>query len=182
LYPLAVVQSEPGVIEPIKNKRKIGLVSYVGQHPLKNTKLTVAVLNQLADEGYVISLIGSIPENTYLHKDIKYHSNLTRAEVISIISNSTAVLSLSLEEAGFFTFEAAACGCFILCLPGSGGALLPGAKLLALETEILSEEVLFQRCDEVMKTLAGWDEGASRQRSIATKEIHEYARTFFYQN
>lgn len=173
---------EIGVINETQKKRKIDLVCYVGPHPLKNTKLTVSVLNRLAEAGYVISLIGSVPKNIYLHKDIKYHFGLTRDEVISLIGNSVAVLSLSLEEAGFFTFEAAACGCFILCLPCSGGAVLPGARKLLLETETVTEEVLYQRCDDIMKKVTIWDEGASRQRSQATKEKHTYARNFFYQN
>ena len=64
---------EIGVINKTQKERKIDLVCYVGPHPLKNTKLTVSVLNRLAEAGYVISVIGSVPKNIYLHKDIKYH-------------------------------------------------------------------------------------------------------------
>ena len=173
---------EIGVINETQKKRKIDLVCYVGPHPLKNTKLTVSVLNRLAEAGYIISLIGSVPKNIHLHRDIRYHLSLKRDEVISLMCNSMAILSLSLEEAGFFTFEAAACGCFILCLPCSGGAALPGARELVLETESVTEEILYHRCDDIMKKLAIWDGGASRQRSLATKEKHNYARNFFYQD
>lgn len=170
------------IVKATETKRKIDLVCYVGPHPLKNTKISIAVLNRLAEVGYVIELIGPIPKNAHLHKKVRHHSSLSRSEVVSIISDSVAVLSLSLEEAGFFTFEAAACGCFILCFPGSGGARLPGAKILALNAEIISEEILFKRCDEAMKSCAGEHVSIASQRSIAAREIHEKAKIFFYQS
>ena len=169
-------------INSLRHDREIDLVSYVGLHPFKNTNLTISVLNRLAEFGYVVHLIGPIPKSIKVHHGITHHTILPHKRVIETIGKSVAVLSLSLEEAGLFTLEAAANGCFILCLPNSGGAALPGAKLLISSAENLTEEVLVQRCIDAMRTFANCHSTDLIHRVLATREIHEDAKIFFYQS
>ena len=166
-----------------KNRlRSIDFVSYVGDHPLKNTALTVLVLNRLAAIGYNVHLIGSVSVKTDINIKVNYHSVLPHKDVVDILRRSRCVFSLSLEEAGFFTFEAAVLGCLILCLPDSGGAAVPGAKLLANKAEHLTEELLFDRSVAALSLLSKRSNLERRSNALTLRKIHENAKTYFYQN
>ena len=73
-------------------------------------------------------------------------STVDHKTVLHLMSISRTLLSLSLEQAGFFSFEAAASGCVVLCLPNSGGSMLPDAVLLAEDNEQVSLDLLVARC------------------------------------
>ena len=165
---------------PVPVKLQTDLLCYVGDHPLKNTPLTIELINQLAKADIRISVIGALGKDHTLNQDITHHLEISHDAVFGLLGNTKAVLSLSLEQAGFFTYEAAALGRRVLCLPQSGAASLPGAITLIEKDSVVSVDLLYQRCLEVVRTVRTLPPHDATEVSKNTKRIHEHAKSYFY--
>lgn len=163
-------------------KLQTDLLCYVGDHPLKNTSLTIELINQLAKADIRISVIGALGREYTLDEDITHYIEISHDAVFGLLRNTKAVLSLSLEQAGFFTYEAAALGRRVLCLPESGAASLPGAITLIEKDSALSVDILYQRCLKVVRTVRTLPLHDATEVSKDTKRIHEHAKSYFYKS
>ena len=88
---------------------------------LKNSALTIQVVNNLASCGHKIILIGQKTSGAQIHENVEHHKFLDHDILLSYMKSSISCISLSIEQGGFFSFEAAASGCLVLCFPDSGG-------------------------------------------------------------
>ena len=160
-------------------------ITYVGPHPLKNLALTLDVATRLATQGHRIAIIGNIGNignNDKLHENISCFQDVTREAIFDMMQQSRMALSLSLEQAGFFTFEASAFGLPVLCLPKSGGAVLPGARLLVSPDELLTPDLATARCLSAFADMQGNDAQSRQSISRETRKVHQDAATFYHQN
>lgn len=163
-------------------KRSVDVMAYIGPHVLKNSPLTVHVMNSLASDGFEVILIGPTEPDIKINNKIKHYSTVNHEAVLHIMSKSRTLLSLSLEQAGFFSFEAAASGCTVLCLPNSGGAKLPHAVLLAEDNEQVSVGLLAARCKAAIKMARESSSQTASNIAAETRKVHKFAKAFFYQN
>lgn len=163
-------------------KRSVDVIAYIGPHVLKNSQLTIHVVNSLASDGYKVILLGTMEPDIKINNKIKHYSNVNHKTVLHMMSKSRTLLSLSLEQAGFFSFEAAASGCTVLCLPNSGGAKLPHAVLLAEDNEQVSVGLLAARCKAAIKMVRELSSQTASNVAAETKRVHKFAKAFFYQN
>ena len=161
--------------------RSFDAIAYIGPHFIKNSALTIQVMNKLASDGHKIILIGQITPGSEIHKSVEHHKVLDHDTLLSYMKSSITCLSLSVEQGGFFSFEAAASGCVVLCFPGSGGARLPRAILLANDTEYATVDLITKRCQAAIKT-ARASPIIRREIIFETWKMQKYAADFFYKN
>ncbi len=190
-FALGYTDSNPRFVEanclPIKfvgsvcsgNVRSIDAIAYIGPHCLKNSALTIQVMNNLASDGYKIVLIGQTGPGFQIHESVEHHSILNHDTLLSYMRSCITSLSLSVEQGGFFSFEAAASGCVTLCWPNSGGARLPRAILLAADNEYVSVDLMVERCKSAIKTVRVTST-IGRKVIFETLEMHKDATAFFY--
>ena len=165
-----------------RTKRSVDAIAYIGPHLLKNSWLTIQVMNSLASAGFKVILIGPAFLDHKINDDVDHYFNADHNTVLHLMSISRTMLSLSLEQAGFFSFEAAASGCVVLCLPNSGGSMLPDAVLLAEDCEQVSLNLLVARCKAAIKTARVSSSQSATQIAAETRKAHKIAKAFFYQN
>ncbi|MDC0063087.1 hypothetical protein OAJ84_03735 [Candidatus Puniceispirillum sp.] len=163
-------------------KRSVDVIAYIGPHLLKNSRLTIQVMNSLASDGLKVILIGPAVPGLSINNNVDHYPIVDHKTVLRLMSTSMTLLSLSLEHAGFFSFEAAASGCVVLCLPNSGGATLPGAVLLAEENEQASVDLFVARCKTAIKTARVSSSYTASHIAAETRKAHKVAKAFFYQN
>lgn len=162
-----------------RRTKTLDVVAYVGIHPLKNSRLTIKTVNALAETGFKVAIIGPLTSSDVLHASIQHLSHIDYCETLTLINQSVVVLSLSLEQAGFFSLEASYMGVPVLCLPESGGARLPGATLLASSEETLSSEMLSSRAEDIIRSTREHPETHFAAISAATRALHDKAKLFF---
>ena len=163
-------------------QRFVDAIAYIGPHLLKNSRLTIQVMNSLASDGFKVILIGPEVADLNINDNVDHYPNVDHKTVLHMMSTSVTSLSLSLEQAGFFSFEAAASGCVVLCLPNSGGSILPHAVLLAKDSEQVSLDLLVARCKIAITTARVSSSQTASHIAAETREVHKVAKAFFYQN
>jgi hypothetical protein len=163
-----------------RQNKNLDLVCYVGVHPLKNSSLTIQTVNILAEIGFKIAVIGPLNSSDLLQASIQHFNHIDHHTTLTLMSQSVAILSLSLEQAGFFSLEASYMGVPVLCLPESGGANLPGATILATADETLLPEMLSCRVADAIRVTRQHPESHFTEISIATRELHDKAKLFFH--
>lgn len=166
----------------IKTKRIADVIAYIGPHFLKNSMLTIQVMNRLASDGFKVILIGPAIPDLNINDNVDHYPTVDHKTVLRLMNTSLTSLSLSLEQAGFFSFEAAASGCVVLCLPNSGGSMLPDAVLLAEDNEHVSVDLLLARCKIAIKTARVLSSQTASHIAAETRKVHKVAKAFFYQN
>ena len=166
----------------LDTKRSIDAIAYIGPHLLKNTQLTIQVMNSLASDGFKVILIGQAFPDLKINENVEHYVNVDHDTVLRLMSTSMTMLSLSLEQAGFFSFEAAASGCVVLCLPNSGGSILPDSVLLVKDSEQVDLDLLVTRCKTAIKTARASSLQSASRIAAETKKAHKVAKAFFYQN
>ena len=120
--------------------------------------------------------------NHKINDDVDHYFNVDHNTVLHLMSTSRTMLSLSLEQAGLFSFEAAASGCVVLCLPNSGGSMLPDAVLLAEDCEQVSLNLLVARCKQRLRQRA-YHHPSLQPKSPQKQGKHiKLPKAFFYQN
>lgn len=163
-------------------KRFVDAIAYIGPHLLKNSQLTIQVMNSLASDGFKVILIGPADPDLNINDNVDHYSTVDHKTVLRLMSTSVTSLSLSLEQAGFFSFEAAASGCVVLCLPNSGGSVLPHAVLLAEDNEQVSSDLLVARCKIAIETARVSSSQTASYIAAETRKVHKVAKAFFYQS
>ena len=156
------------------------VVVYTGAHELKNRTLTVEVINRLAERGLRVSLVGELDDGHELHQRVAHYHGVTQKRVLEIIGQSRVALSLSLVEGGFFTYEVAAMGSRVFCLPNSGGAKLPGAVELLSEDERIDAKLISKRCLAAFVTTDNETAVDRQSRSDAVRKMNEDAARYFF--
>ena len=165
-----------------RTKRSVDAIVYVGPHLLKNSRLTIQVMNSLAAEGFKVILIGSAAPDININDNVDHYLTVDHKTVLRLMRASRTLLSLSLERGGFFSFEAAASGCVVLCLPNSGASILPYAVPLAEDNEQVSSDLLVTRCKTAIKTAGTLPSQTSSHIAAETWKVHKVAKAFFYQD
>lgn len=166
----------------LESKRSIDVIAYIGPHLLKNSQLTIQVMNSLASDGFKVILIGPAFLDPKINDNVDHYFNIDHDTVLRLMSTSMTMLSLSLEQAGFFSFEAAASGCVVLSLPNSGGSILPNSVLLAEDSEQVSLDLLVSRCKTAINSARVSSSKSASNIAAETRKAHKIAKAFFYQN
>ena len=102
-------------VNPVHSVTRLSIdaIAYIGQH-FKNSALTIQVVNNLASCGHKIILIGQKTSGAQIHENVEHHKFLDHDILLSYMKSSISCISLSIEQGGFFSFEAAASGCLVL--------------------------------------------------------------------